>query len=176
MRSLTRRLFSPFLVLALCFGALGISPSMVFAGPPASSSAAAYDWHTFFGGAGSEGAQSVAVDSAGNIIMAAYGDFSWIGPGGQTPLNPHSSSVDMLVVKLDSSGNYLWHTFVGGSGVDYPDDVAVDASGNVFITGYSSATWNGPGATAAITPYTGNSDIVVVKLYTLPINAIDNIN
>ncbi len=51
---------------------------------------------------------------------------------------------DIFVLKLDSSGAYQWHTFYGSSDHDYGNGIAVDGSGNVYVTGYSYATWGSP--------------------------------
>ena len=54
---------------------------------------------------------------------------------------------------------YKWHSFYGSSGGDYGYGIAVDTGGNIYITGYSEATWGSP-----INPHSGSRDIVVLKL------------
>ena len=52
-----------------------------------------------------------------------------------------------------------WNTFLGGSGSDAGYGIAVDTSGNVYVTGYSSATWGSP-----VRPYTAGIDGFAAKL------------
>ncbi len=129
-----------------------------------------YTWHTFYGqGIGT----GIAVDADGNIYVVGYSEAAWNGPGTSpvAPLHAHSGGEDIVVVKLSSSGAYRWHTFYGNSGGDEGRGIAVDAGGNVYVTGYSVATWNGPGSctTSGVSPcpfnaFSGTEDIVVIKL------------
>ena len=58
---------------------------------------------------------------------------------------------------------YAWHTFYG-SVYDHGFGIAVDESDNVYVAGYSSASWLGDGDTAPLHAHGDFNDIVVVKL------------
>jgi hypothetical protein len=118
------------------------------------NSSGAYQWHTFHGSDSYDWSYGIAVDTSGNVYVTGYSRATW-----GSPINPHSGDWDMVVVKLDSSGVYQWHTFHGSSDSDCGYGIAVDTSGNVYVTGYSSATWGSP-----LNPHSGNWDIVVLKL------------
>lgn len=96
------------------------------------SSAGAFLWATSAGGADSEGAAAVAVDGQGNIHIA--GGFSGTTTLGSTTLTSKGQT-DSFVAKLTSSGAFTWATSAGGSMHESPTDIAVDAAGNVYITG-----------------------------------------
>ncbi len=83
-----------------------------------------------------------------------------------SPLHAHSGYADIVVLKLDSSGTYQWHTFYGSSNYDRGYGIAVDASGNVYVTGHSDETWGSPlHAHSGSYPNTsGYGDIFVLKL------------
>jgi len=90
----------------------------------------------------------IAVDGSGNVYVTGYSGTTW-----GSPVNPHSGGdyQDAFVAELDSSGTLLWNTFLGGSGGggysggwDEGRGIAVDASGNVYVTGYSGYTWGSP--------------------------------
>lgn len=102
---------------------------------------------------------SIAVDAAGNSFIT--GSFSETATFGSTTLSTSSMfNPDIYVAKLDSGGNFLWAVSGGGTGVDNGKSIAVDASGNVFITGVFAGT-----ATFGPTTLTGaGDDIYVAKL------------
>jgi hypothetical protein len=124
-----------------------------------------YLWHTFFGGSGTDVAWGVSVDGSGNVVVAGESTATF-KMGGTAPKNAYAGGDDIVVVKMDGDGNYLWHTFFGsaeGSGTDVAWGVSVDGIGNVVVAGYSTATFD-VGGTAPKNAYAGSDDIVVVKM------------
>ncbi len=59
---------------------------------------------------------------------------------------------------------YAWHAFYGSTSTDRGRAITNDADGNLYVAGSSYKNWNGPGGIAPLRAYTGNDDIVVVKL------------
>jgi hypothetical protein len=123
--------------------------------------AGAYQWHTFYRGAGSLG---VALDSDDNTYLLSLCDVDWNGPSDEIPLHARSGLTDFLVVKLNSSGAYVWHTFYGSSLGETPRDIAVDDNGYIYVVGYGVATWNGPADQPPLHAYNSMADIVVFSL------------
>lgn len=89
-------------------------------------------------------AAGVAADRSGNVYVAAEtADSLAISGGGDLTRN---GGYDAILFKLDSSGNTLWGTYIGGSKnesisgyhYEYSNCLAVDASGNAFIVGRTS--------------------------------------
>ncbi|MCY7409407.1 MAG: hypothetical protein LH473_03980 [Chitinophagales bacterium] len=58
--------------------------------------------------------------------------------------NGATKNYDYVVLKYDSNGNELWHTYYNGTASSYDVCTAIllDASGNVFVTGTSTQTGN----------------------------------
>jgi hypothetical protein len=129
----------------------------------------AYQWHTFYG-AGGEWGYDIATDGSGNVYVTGSTMGYWTGPAGQTPLHGDCVVDDIFVLKLDSSGTYQWHTFYGSGSCDgygsydYGYNITIDGGGNVYITGESEASWNGPTGQSPLHAYSGNQDIFVLKL------------
>ncbi|MGO9952971.1 MAG: SBBP repeat-containing protein [Dissulfurispiraceae bacterium] len=120
-----------------------------------------YSWNTFYGSGNGDAGVKIAVDSNGNMYVTGYSTATWKGPSGQSPLNAYSdgSNEGIFVLKLNSSGAYQWHTFYGGSSGDYGEAIAVDGSGNVYVTGHGYDSWGTP-----LNAFSGPQDFFVLKL------------
>ena len=123
-----------------------------------------YQWHTFYGSGNDDYGRAIALDGTGNIYVAGTSTASWLGDGNTAPKHAHSGGKDLVVLKLNGSGVYQWHTFYGSAGNDEGQGLAVDSSGNVFVTGTGNATWSGDKNKAPLHSYSGGSDLVVLKL------------
>jgi uncharacterized delta-60 repeat protein len=75
---------------------------------------------------GEDRAQALAVDGSGNVVVTGYSE------GG-------SSALDYLTIKYSSAGVALWTNRCDASAgyEDAAQAVAVDASDNIFVTGFS---------------------------------------
>jgi len=75
----------------------------------------------------------LAVDNDGGVYIGgtSSGNYSEL-----TPLNDHSYNYyDPLLIKLDSSGQPLWLTFLGAESDCYAADLTLDSDGNTYLTG-----------------------------------------
>ncbi|MCX6723916.1 MAG: SBBP repeat-containing protein [Candidatus Staskawiczbacteria bacterium] len=98
-------------------------------------------WNTFLGGSGYDNCFGIAVDTSGNVYAVGYSSATW-----GSPMRTFTSAgnQDAYAVKLNTDGTIVWNTFLGGGGADYGQGIAVDSSNNVYVSGYSSATWGSP--------------------------------
>jgi Beta-propeller repeat len=112
-------------------------------------------WNTFMGSTSGDTGLGIAVDASGNVYVPGYSYSSW-----GTPINSHAGGLDAFAAKLDANGAVLWNTFMGGSGSDTGNGIAVDVGGNVYVTGYSDS-WGSP-----INPHSGSTDVFAAKIGT----------
>ncbi len=124
------------------------------------SSAVVYS--TYLGGSGNDGGVGIAVDSSGNAYI--IGDTSSTDFPTMNPLQPaYGGNSDAFVTELSASGSFLvYSTYLGGSGVENGAGIAVDSSGNVYVTGGTDST-NFPTMNPLQPAYGGNGDAFVAK-------------
>jgi len=110
-------------------------------------------------GYGTGAALGVAVDSSGNVLVT--GHFSGSADFGGGPVTS-TGKTDAFVVVLDPNGGYLWSSHFGALGASASGTgIAVDASGNAFVTGYFSGSVDfGTGPIVS----TGMRDVFLVEL------------
>nr|MCS5536978.1 SBBP repeat-containing protein [Candidatus Poseidoniaceae archaeon] len=122
------------------------------------SSSGSWSWVVKAGCSSSDKGNAIAVDSSGNAYLAGhfYGTIYF----GSTSLTS-SGSYDAFISKLSSSGSWQWAVKVGGTSGDEADGIAVDSSGNVYVTGFFSST-AAFGSTSLTS--SGGIDVFVAKL------------
>lgn len=117
-----------------------------------------------WGGSGGDAAYGIALDSSTNIYICgatASTDFPVNAGAAQTRLG---GGVDGFVTKFDPNGNGLYSTYLGGTGSDTAWAIAVDSSGDAFVTG-STASTNFPVTTGSFQTTSGGSgDAFITKL------------
>ena len=92
-------------------------------------------YSTFLGGDGNDQGNAIAVDQAGNVYITGYTDsdnFPETGDG--VPGNLGSQNI--FVSKLNAAGTALvYSTYLGADGSSQANGIAVDSSGDAYITG-----------------------------------------
>ena len=127
----------------------------------ASGSALVYS--TYLGGSGDEFATDIAVDAAGNAYVAGS-TTSTNYPTANAIQAANGGLTDAVVTKLNAAGNALvYSTYLGGSGGDEAQDIAVDSAGNAYVVGDTDST-NYPTVNAIQAANGGLTDAVVTKL------------
>jgi hypothetical protein len=125
-------------------------------------------WARSIGGVNTDIGAGIGVDNAGNVYVSGYyGGIVDLDPG-PASYTFFAGSIEVFIVKLDASGNFVWGQSMGSGGNDKAMAMCVDGSGNVYTAGYFEGTMDfDPGAgTYNITPFGSLGDIFVCKLTT----------
>ncbi|MBI5234350.1 MAG: SBBP repeat-containing protein, partial [Deltaproteobacteria bacterium] len=98
-------------------------------------------YSTFLGGSCGDEGNGIAVDSSGNAYITGStcsSDFPTVGP-----IDPTLGETNVFVTKINSAGTALvYSTYLGGGGPghDYGNAIAVDSSGNAYVTGTTGSS------------------------------------
>ena len=93
---------------------------------------------TITGDAGKSDVNSIGVDAQNNVWLTGFlrGSVNW----GNNIVTTSSSYKDILILKYDPSGNIILGKRAGGTTNNRSDDVSMDNSGNLFISGNFSSS------------------------------------
>jgi hypothetical protein len=121
------------------------------------NSAGVHQWSQRFGSGGSDYGYAVALDGSGNVLVTGdffgtvnFGGGNLVSAGGQ----------DIFVAKYNSAGVHQWSQRFGSTSTETGRGVALDALGNVAVTGYFQGTVNFGGGNLVSA---GGQDIFVAE-------------
>lgn len=126
-------------------------------------------WAKSFGSNNIDEKPAIDIDSQNNIFLTATHAGTFDGnPNSGTHTLTSKGSRDFFVVKLSSSGSFLWANNTGGIDYDYSKGIEVDIFDNIYITGGFGKTVDfdpGSGIYNLATDNNSNSeDIFIQKL------------
>jgi uncharacterized protein (TIGR03437 family) len=86
---------------------------------------------------------AIAVDSTGNVYVTGYAQSGLVTTAGafQSANAGQSGTYNAFVLKLSSDGSKtLYATYLGGSTYDLANAIAVDSTGDVYLTGVTASS------------------------------------
>ena len=120
---------------------------------------------TFVGGSGDDEALNMALDRLGNVHftgMTTSTNYPIILGAVDSTFN---GGTDVMVTKLNANGALLsYSTFVGGSGDDRAEGIAVDFNGYTYIAGFTASTNYPTTAGALDASFNGGSNDAFVTM------------
>jgi len=121
-------------------------------------------YSTYLGGSSSDPGAGIAVDATGNAYVTGFttsADFpTTLGAFDRT----HNGGSDAFVTKLDAAGGgLLYSTYLGGSGPDGGEGIALDGVGSAYVTGDTTSA-NFPITPGAFDGTLNGTDVFVTKL------------
>jgi hypothetical protein len=131
-------------------------------------------YSTYLGGSDMDYANAIAVDPSGNAYVTGYTasiDFPLANPlqsspgfGVCTDGMANFPCFNVFVTKLNPAGTALvYSTYLGGNSEDYATGIALDASGDAYVTGYTNST-DFPVQNALQAENAGGWDVFVTEL------------
>ena len=96
----------------------------------------------YIGGSGDDYAAGIAVDSSGNAyVTGTTTSTEATFPATVGPHLTHSGGTDAFVAKINAGGTALVYCgYIGGSSYEQGNGIAVDSSGNAYVTGETGST------------------------------------
>ncbi len=122
-------------------------------------------YSTYLGGSGGDASAGIAIDSSGNASVSGITVSTNFPSARPIQANYGGGGSDAFVTKLNSLGSALvYSTYLGGSSDDAVIGIAMDSSGNVYVSGITAST-DFPTASPVQANYGGGQgDAFVAKL------------
>ena len=124
-------------------------------------------YSTSLGGSNGASGSPIAVDQAGQVYVTGWTmspDFP--GTAGSLIQSTLSGVTDAFVTKLNDTGTaILYSTYLGGSGGEQGNEIAVDATGHAYVTGITDGSgFPGTAGSPIQSTFGGGVDAFVTKI------------
>ena len=125
-------------------------------------------WATYYGGANPDAACRIITDTYGNVYMTGYTSSN----NGIATSDAHQLFLDgpedAFLAKFSSSGTRLWATYYGGYNSEQAFGICSNASGDIYITGFTGSKINFATSGAYQTSFGGGyEDAFIAKFSSL---------
>ncbi|MBK9107910.1 MAG: hypothetical protein IPM92_05885 [Saprospiraceae bacterium] len=90
-------------------------------------------WSKTIGGSLDDVPYQAKFSADGNVILVSNSNSN----DKDIKITPHGGTSDVLLMKLDTSGNVIWQKFYGGTKGDNASALATDNSGHIYLTASS---------------------------------------
>ena len=110
-------------------------------------------WATYYGGESRDVVSALGIDKSGNVYMTGNtSSKSSIATKGAYQTSYSGKAYCGFVAKFSPTGSLLWGTYYGGANETGGDALAIDSSGNIYISGLTNCTSgiSTPGATRVL--------------------------
>ena len=118
---------------------------------------------TYLGGSGEDLAYGIAIDSAGTVYVSGTTTSADFPTTARMSRSASRGDYDIFVVHLNPGGPIISSTVLGGTGSDAGTSIALDASGAIWVAGYTSSV-DIPVASALQSSMGGSLDGYVARL------------
>lgn len=124
---------------------------------------------SFLGGSGIDEATSMVLDSAGRLILSGYTLSTNFPVSSDAFQKTYGGNTDAFIAildpsKTDASQQLVYSTYFGGSGPDSAFDLKQDASGVLYVSGYTESEGLPSTSNALQASYDGSIDAFGLKL------------
>ena len=122
-------------------------------------------YSTFLGGESMDAGLGIAADGSGNAYVTGFTSSTAFPTTAGAFQRTMGGSRDVFVTKLNATGTALvYSTYIGGAGDEWGSGIALDSSGNAYVTGRTDST-NFPTTSGAFDrTFGGGVDAFVLKL------------
>lgn len=126
-----------------------------------------YQWAHTIGGVGYDVGHALVSDGLARIYVAARFENTIDVDPGASEFNLTASMQDIAIMKFETDGSFLWAKQWGGTGVDVPQSMDIDALQQIYCTGsfQGTADFDGNNSTLNLTS-AGSEDIFISKMDT----------
>lgn len=123
-------------------------------------------WAKAFGSVASDNVSQVAIDDQNNVYIGGYYMLTMdVDPGDGVNEITSGWNFSGFILKLDSSGSYVWSQSLSSDNTAFFEDIKLDVNGNLCVVGYYSGTIDfdaGAGLVEATSP--GQSSSFILNL------------
>ncbi|MFW9923674.1 MAG: SBBP repeat-containing protein [Candidatus Thorarchaeota archaeon] len=118
---------------------------------------------TLLGGTGADAGRGIIFDENNDIFLTGQMGSCTLSTSGVFQVGFGGGAADAYVAKFKANGSLEFYSFLGGTGYDRANGIALDSQGNILITGHTTSP-DFPTANPYQAACAGSLDVFVAKI------------